>query len=280
MASVEHATDAVNCPYCASSRYSFWASERGYNVVRCDDCAFLYLNPRPSAVIRQDAVRSGLHAEGQHNVVDRWRPDRVARYRTILGDMFSDVWREGRPVSWLDVGSGYGEVMEAVTALAPAGSRVVGVEPMLPKAEAAARRGLNVVPNYLENSGFADIRFVSLVNVFSHIPDFDRLLAEIRQSMLPDGEIFIETGNSADLSDRNQFPGELSLPDHLAFAGERHIRGYLERHGFGRVVIRHERIDGPVYAVKTVVKKLIGRDVRPRLPYTSSYRNLLVRASP
>ncbi len=120
-------------------------------------------------------------------MVDRWRPDRVARYRTILGNMFSDVWREGQPVSWLDVGAGYGEVMEAVMALAPAGGRVLGVEPMLPKAEAAAKRGLNVTPDYLENSGLSGIRFVSLVNVFSHIPDFDQLLAQIRKVLVPEG---------------------------------------------------------------------------------------------
>jgi hypothetical protein len=88
----------------------------------------------------------------------------------------------------------------------------------------------------------------------------------------------VETGNLADLADRQEFPGELGLPDHLVFAGEVHLRGYLERAGFEIVRVERARIDGVANLVKNAVKKLIGRPAVLGVPYTSDYRQLLVRA--
>ena len=50
----------------------------------------------------------------------------------------------------------------------------------------------------------------------------------------------METGNLADLDRREDFPGELGLPDHLTFAGEAHLLGFLERAGFE--LVRIERV--------------------------------------
>ena len=54
--------------------------------------------------------------------------------------------------------------------------------------------------------------FVSLIHVFSHLPD---------------------------LRDSSDVPTELDLPDHLVFAGERHIVGYLEEASFEVIEIVH-----------------------------------------
>jgi SAM-dependent methyltransferase len=201
----------------------------------------------------------------------------VGRYRRILGRLFEDVWQRGQPVSWVDVGAGYGEVVEAVAALAPAGSSVEGREPMQPKAAAARARGLPVVHGYL-TADHDKVDFVSVVDVFSHIPDFSSFLELIRAVLKPGGEVFIETGNLADLGERNEFPGELGLPDHLVFAGEAQLRGYLERAGFEVVKLEGEAVDDWLNLVKNVVKKLLGRPVKLAWPFTSRYRQLLVRA--
>jgi SAM-dependent methyltransferase len=148
---------------------------------------------------------------------------------------------------------------------------------MRPKAEHARARGLAIVEDYLR-PGRDEVDFVSVVDVFSHIPDFDRFLGDVRSVLSPCGEIFVETGNLADLADRQEFPGELGLPDHLVFAGEVHLRGYLERAGFEIVRVERARIDGVANLVKNAVKKLIGRPAVLGVPYTSDYRQLLVRA--
>lgn len=271
--------EEVPCPYCGSQQRRPWAEERGFKAVRCTGCALIYCNPRPPLHAIDAAVRTGSHGPEANglSVVARRVEARVAHYRSVFGDLFADLWSGGRPVSWLDVGAGYGEVIEAVALLAPPGSRIEGLEPMKPKADRARERGLSIVEGYLR-ADHPKVDVVSLVDVFSHIPDFGEILEIVRSVLNPEGEVFIETGNLADLRQRSEFPGELGLPDHLVFAGEPHLRGYLDRAGFEVVQVRRRRIDGMINLARNVAKKLLGRPAAFGVPYTSDYRQLQFRA--
>jgi SAM-dependent methyltransferase len=269
----------VPCPYCGSVRYSFWAAELGFTAVRCQECRLLFCNPRPVAALIDSAVRTGAHGEEADGlVVSARRIDgKVSAYRALLGRMFDDVWRRGEQIRWLDVGAGYGEILEAVVSLAPSGSEVVGLEPMHPKAVKARERGLTIVEDYLRpGQHSADV--VSIVDVFSHIPDFGAFLQDIRSALRSGGELFLETGNLADVDARSEFPGELGLPDHLVFAGETHIKGYLERAGFEIVAIERQRIDSWENLLKNLGKCLLRRPYALAIPYRSNYRQLRIRA--
>ena len=247
--------------------------------MRCLECALIYVNPRPSLGSISEAVRSGVHGDeaGGLNVRSRRQAGKVGRYRKVLGALFHDVWQRGAPVSWIDVGAGYGEVVEAVTQLAPPRSTIRGLEPMEHKAARARERGLSVEQAYL-GADHDKVDFVSVVDVFSHIPQFAEFLAVVRQVLSPSGEVFIETGNLADLHERAEFPGELGLPDHLVFAGASQLRRFLDEAGFDVVRLDAVRIDGWENFAKNVVKKILGRPVHLRLPHTSKYRQLLLRA--
>jgi len=135
---------------------------------------------------------------------------------------------------------------------------------------------LNIKEGYLDTIQ-EKFQFVSLINVFSHIPDFSSFLKEIKNKLLPNAEIFLETGNAADVK-RKYVPGDLSLPDHLIFAGEKHIKAFLEREGFIIVEIKRIRIDTLWGFIKDVIRKLIGKNVNLVVPYSSAYRSLFIRA--
>lgn len=267
--------ELINCPNCRSSNHVPWATELGYVTVRCLQCALLYVNPRPTLDVVASAVTTGMH--GHEDVSARRVGSKVRRYRRLLGVLFSDLWTNGRPISWLDVGAGYGEVVEAVMALAPPGSVIEGLEPMRPKALRAQARGLPVTQAWL-SADHARVDVVSLVDVFSHIPDFGAFLEDIRSVLRPGGELFLETGNLADVSIRDEFPNELGLPDHLVFAGEPQVQAFLKRAGFEIVRIQRLRFDDLLQFAKNIVKKVLGRPVLLRLPYRSRYRQLLIRA--
>lgn len=271
--------ESITCPYCRSPEHRQWAEELGYSAVRCNSCAFLYVNPRPTIFSIDAAVRTGAHGEdaAHLNVRSRRLEGRVGHYAGIFERMFDDFWKRKQPISWLDVGAGYGEILEAVASLAHPGSQLAGLEPMEHKAKIARARGLNIIEDYLR-PGREKVDVISVVDVFSHIPDFGLFLQDVAATLRPGGEIFVETGNLADLENRADFPGELGLPDHLVFAGESHLTGFLERSGFEVVRIERRRIDGLQNLVKNVVKKVIGRPAGLAWPYTSKYRQLLVRA--
>jgi SAM-dependent methyltransferase len=226
-----------------------------------------------------EAVETGIHSNVEHGrtAIVRRVGSKVTRYKKILASIFSDVWQNPRLISWLDVGAGYGEVVEAVCALACPGSRIEGIEPMKPKATQARARGLKITENYLCDVT-EQFDFVSLVNVYSHIPNFRVFLEEIKRVLADNGEFFFETGNIGDLLDSHEVPTELDLPDHLVFAGERHCIEYLSEAGFSIVAIRRMRKDGLINFAKNIIKKLIGRKVTLAIPYSSRYRSILIRA--
>jgi 2-polyprenyl-3-methyl-5-hydroxy-6-metoxy-1,4-benzoquinol methylase len=271
-------TEIICCPYCEHKNYSPWGTDNGFTAVKCNNCQFVYVNPRPLFSMIDDAVRTGTHSEEANsmNVVTRRIDGKVQRYKKVFEELFNDVWQKNQPVSWLDIGAGFGEIIEAINIVAPKGSDIQGLEPMKPKAEDARSRGLTIKEGYID-SVTEKFDFISLIDVFSHIPDFKVFLADAKGVLNKNGEIFIETGNAADFN-RNQIPSELSLTDHLVFAGESHMKGFLTEAGFEIVQIKKVRIDTLFGFTKDVVKFLIGRPIKLVLPYTSPYRSLLIRA--
>jgi SAM-dependent methyltransferase len=271
--------EPIPCPCCSINENVPWAEEIGFKVVRCLGCGILYVNPRPKLGDIDTAVRTGEHSleTGRLNVRSRRIANKIGYYKQVFADIFSDIWSSRRPILWVDVGSGYGETLEAVKALVPPGSTVIGVEPMKHKAEISRKCGLEVVNSYLKLGQFkADV--ISAVDIFSHIPDFHSFLHVVATNLAPGGEVFIESGNLADLRSRNEFPGELGLPDHLVFAGENQLAKYLNDAGFDIVDIKRERIDGINNLLKNLVKKIIGRPSLLGIPYTSKYRQIRFRA--
>ena len=271
-------TETISCPCCGESEHRPWAEENGFTAVRCNGCELVYVNPRPISSLIDEAVKTGVHSNVDHGrtAIGHRTDSKVRRYQQIFAAMFEDVWERQEPFSWLDIGAGYGEVVEAVTALAPPGCKIEGLEPMEPKRKSATARGLSVRDCYLSDEQ-GEFDFVSLVNVFSHIPDFPDFLADLKKVLPVGGEFFIETGDVSDL-DISEVPHELNLPDHLVFANEHNLTECLKRAGFTVVDVQKQRTDTVLHCTKLVVKKLIGRGVSLALPYRSRYRTMRIRA--
>jgi ubiquinone/menaquinone biosynthesis C-methylase UbiE len=270
--------EIIPCPYCNHTEYIEWAKDNGFTAVKCKECGIVYVNPRPILSLVNDAVKTGTHSAeaNSKNVVTKRIDSKVEQYRRIFADMYDDVWESKKDISWLDVGAGFGEIIEAISMLSTKASNIQGLEPMKPKAEAAIKRGLKIHEKYL-NELDDKFDFISVINVFSHIPDFHSFLKDAKKVLKESGEIFIETGDTANLK-RSSVPGEIDLPDHLVFGAEKHIIGYLNQAGFEVIKIRKERIDTLLEFTKDIVKKIIGRPIILRLPYTSKYRTIFIRA--
>jgi len=203
--------------------------------------------------------------------------DKVRYYAKMIARLFRERIASGLPVRWLDVGAGYGEVVEAVTSVFPPSSYVVGIDPMKGKVDVARSLGLAVTDTpFAEVPGSYDV--ISLINVFSHIPDFKSFLLQISKKLSPEGALLIETGNAGDLAKREDYPDQLYLPDHLVFAGRAQMRSMLEAFGFAVDRIVTTRMDNLAWAVRTTGKSfLAGRPV-VSLPYRSPFRSVFYKA--
>lgn len=211
------------CPVCASVDATAWASENGYSAVKCRSCSLVYLSPSPDLSDRDRSLQYGAHA-GDKTIDTNARPGGtrvVHRYKAILDDLYGTQLNDAT-VQWLDIGCGYGEFLTALQARVAHGSSLTGSEPNNRKAEYAREQGLDVSYKDLADLSVG-YTHISLLNVFSHLPDPVSFLSRARDLLAVNGELLVQTGNAGDL-ERSDVPGALWLPDHLTFAG----RGTLD----------------------------------------------------
>lgn len=273
--------DVIPCPFCGVLDQESVASENGYQLARCRACRLLFVSPRPALESIDEAARTGLHAteRGRLKVVGRFEPRKVEFYRDRALALFGGDALLGKDLSWLDIGTGYGELVQAIGGIVADRTRVMGLEPCVPKQRSAVERGLDV-----RNCSLADLDstfdVVSMINVFSHIPDPREFLGSVARLVSPGGSLMLVTGNGADIP-VEALPRPLDLPDHLIFAGRQHLESMLGDAGFRVQRINEYREFMPerpvVLAAKNAVKRLMGRPPRT-MAKNGPFRSLFVRA--
>ena len=266
--------ETIDCPCCGSDGHNHWASENGYSAVKCTGCGTVYVRDRPRSEDISAAARDGVHPTDDGMLDQRLHRQgwKVPFYAGIIRRFFEGE----KGLRWLDVGAGNGEFVEAVQRALP-DCEALGIDPMEAKVARAQRRGVPVTAQTLEQvDGSYDV--ISIINVFSHIPDFQHFGGLIRARLKPGGSLFIETGNGGDLPSRADYPGELLLPDHLVFSGVEQMKATLARLGFGRVEHWSRRTDHPLWAAKQMVKGALKGRPRIHVPWTRSFRTVFYRA--
>jgi len=228
----------VHCYVCGSPDHRPWASENGHQAVRCRDCGLVYVNPRPALEDISRAAQTGMHAGERSLAVtgSYGGPKRHAHYLSRLSDLFGPGYFHGSGERWLDVGAGFGELIETLAIASGGTLRARGLEPNQTKAASARARNLDV--SFFDAKAPGErFHYISLLNVFSHLPDPPTTLAELALLLEPGGELVLQTGNFAEL-DPEEIPVRLELPDHLSFASERLLRRVLDRAGYELVRFR------------------------------------------
>lgn len=269
----------VACPLCGADTVEPWGRENGFSMVRCLECRLLYVNPRPSDDEISDANRVGVHRgeDGALNVRTRYKPAKKTHYSKVISEIFGADWSNGQPIRWLDVGAGYGEVTAAVCQSAPAGSEIIGIEPMQPKVEVARKLGLPVTSRSLDEIT-EQFDVISLINVYSHIPDFLEFGAALVARLRPGGVLFVETGNGAAMARRDDFPDLLYLPDHLVFSAPPQMRMTFEKLGLHLERTEERPVDSLIWCLKEAAKNALRGRLSIRVPGRSPFRTVFYKA--
>lgn len=243
----------------------------------------LYVNPMPDEQEISRAAQTGLH-QGQEklDVTGQYGgAAKVENYIRILRGVYGDGYFRGRKLKWLDIGCGYGEFMEALLRVADPACDVRGSEPSEVKAASARQRGLKV--SFLDLGNIQErFDFISLLNVYSHLPNPIGMLASIRGILNAGGELLIETGDAENLA-REGFPDKLLLPDHLSFATEKIVCRILKDAGFEIVAVN--KLPHPAYRKWTAydpaiywLQQRLGGRLGLRRMRVNPYRDMWIRA--
>lgn len=215
--------EEVDCYMCKSGDSEFFLEENGFSLVKCKECGFLYIRKRPVDEQISAATRMGQHkGDKDLDANVRYNPAVKSFYRSVVSDIFrNEEIEEG---SWLDVGCGYGEWIETIGERFP-NIKCKGIEPNEVKSKSAKERGLDVISDDLWSLD-GSFEFVSLLNVFSHLPNPAEFIERLMELVKPGGRLILQTGDVSDLGpDKILTP--LCLPDHLCFASESILRKFF-----------------------------------------------------
>jgi SAM-dependent methyltransferase len=222
------------CYFCGSKENEFYASENGYNLVKCQKCSLIFVENRPDEGEIKEAHKQGIHKGDETiNVTGEFLSSKVDWYLKVLNDLYGSEKLQGG--KWLDIGCGHGEFIAALN-IWNEYFDVTGSEPNVKKQESAKSRGLNV--------DFIDLKrhdvtydVISILNVYSHLPNPPEFFARIKNNLAKGGELILETGDSSHLSAKDHYR-PFYLPDHLSFASEDIVVGILKNLGFKIIEIK------------------------------------------
>jgi 2-polyprenyl-3-methyl-5-hydroxy-6-metoxy-1,4-benzoquinol methylase len=240
--------DGFVCPVCGAQRAAtervlrdlFAPSGRQgrYPLARCAGCGLLRLHPQPAAATLAAAYSATYAPHTRGGLSGRakgWLERRAVRR---LPDLFH------APRRVLDVGCARGDLLLAIRESGNA--RVAGVELAAQAADEARQRGLDVRTGTLEEAGFPDDSFdtVVLSHVLEHVADPLETLREVRRVLAPGGAVVLWLPNAASVEARvlRGYWIGYDAPRHLTTFSVATLASTLERAGFRVRSVRHEAI--------------------------------------
>lgn len=263
------------CYNCESSLADLYDCENGFKLVKCRGCGLLYVSPRPGDQEILNSAESGrfMVSSEEKSLGVRYNPRRIRRYQKILKDFFEKNSLSRSGLRWLDVGCGFGEFIEALSAYSNNNLLVQGVDPNIERIKSAKARGLNVAIDWSKDiEGQYD--FISLLNVYSHLSDPIEFISGLRKILKPGGEMLLETGHTSHLPKSLQ-ARPYYLPDHLSFANREIVEDILKRTGFEVMDIKFYR---PSVWPRLCEFKAVARRVAGVISGREPFRNLILRS--
>lgn len=235
----EFVAEPSPCPVCDArpDAHSALFTKQQATFVRCRNCAFVFINPRPSAAWL--AARYEYYGTAYFTKASKLESDfHIARHDVELALL------RGLRGTLLDVGCATGSFVAAAKA-AGFDARGIDISPE------STRYGREVLGLALDVGDLYERRYptgtfdiVTLWVTLEHLPDPNRFLAEARRLLVPGGRVAISVPNHASLTQRilgrrDRYVGI----DHVNYFTRDTARRMLNRHGFSPETIRTARFN-------------------------------------
>ncbi len=244
-----------SCDLCGESAFVPIVSENGYPIVRCRACGFVYVNRIPEI---EDGKVLGEYYSGTAEEIEASR----LPYASVFEFLLDEIERRVPKGSLLDVGCGYGFLLEAAR---ERGWDVFGTELSdVAIRYATEELGIDrVVCSDLSPDLFDGQKFdaINLTNVLEHVPSPTETLKACREMLAPGGVITIRVPNMDFSAVRHRsLPvarllkrgsgGELSYlsthpPIHLSGFSPRTLHRLIEKCSLSTVEIKPSKLSEP-----------------------------------
>jgi len=190
------------CPACESAKADPVFDKYGFQFVRCQECATIYMAPRPSV-----AVMADYYANSENYAY--WAKHIFPASEVVRREKIHKPWLErivgicshhggGRGGRLIEVGPGFG-TFAALAAQSAAFDEVVVVEPTPELAAACRERGVSVVEKRIEDVGdeLAPADALVAFEVIEHLFWPRDFINQARRLIRPDGLLILTCPNGA-----------------------------------------------------------------------------------
>jgi SAM-dependent methyltransferase len=235
------------CPICDANASKIGGVEK-VDYRQCTVCQHLFCEILPTESFLTDyyARASSAQVEAYVNLSESTLSNRASEIGHPKVDYVHGVITgTGEPppldgLSWVDIGSGTGDVLVAATSL---GYQAWGVEPDAKQAAVARGRGCSVSEEFLLDNHpppkrIADTDVLSMFNLLEHVPDPVSFLRSVLAGKSKSSWIVIEVPRHPSLSSLVQLSGihrvhrHINPPEHLHLFSDRSIEILLAGVGF------------------------------------------------
>lgn len=218
------------CQGCGSERQEVWKEFEDRTIVKCGECGFLFLNPRPDPTslkaFYEPLSSYDYEVEGKPYV--ECESDFIQAYHLQLEEI-EGVVRKGR---LLEIGSALGYFLEASR---QRGWEPFGVEISREGAEHCRRKyGIEVYCGEIRQAGFPSGYFDCVVSIHTleHVDDPFLFVQDCARVLRLGGILVIEIPYVRDDEAPEDLDEGAGMPAHLSFFTEETLRSLVESRGF------------------------------------------------
>lgn len=227
------------CPICHSPNFSNFmvvkdhaVSQESFSISKCQDCGFLFTNPRPDPESIEQYYRSEhyiSHADKASNLTNfAYKIVRTITLRQKVKWLNTFTRTKGK---LLDYGCGTGSFLNAAK---KDGWEVTGFEPNRTASEAARKKyNLDVLESSNELESRKKFDAITLFHVLEHIHDLDTSMDLLLSKLKRRGVLFIAVPNhySVDYQIYKEYWAALDVPRHLYHFTPQTFEKLAKKHG-------------------------------------------------
>lgn len=232
----ENDTEKILCNNCKRDNYKLYIENSGFNIVKCNYCGLVYVNPQPTL-----KYLIKFYSEGEYTDKN-WNKEPV--YEEIVNNgrlkvvKYIDDKYINKKVKLLDVGCGMNAQHKYMETL---GWDVLGTELSKTFVKYAKKKGLNVEFGDVIDMNFKHKEFdvITIMAVLEHLKDPRKYIGEFNRILSDDGLLIIKIPN-LHYALKNAATLSISQVGHLFYYTPTTIKELLEDCGF--TIIKNEPV--------------------------------------